>query len=64
MYKIIVTVPAERDLQDAVLYISNELKNQQTAINLLDLVEKAVNSLTDMPERKEAFAKRKLWSYK
>lgn len=51
MYKIVVTAPAERDLEAAVSYISNELKNKQAALNLLDLVEKAVNSLTDMPER-------------
>lgn len=51
MYKIIVTDPAQKDLKDAVSYISNELKNRQAAINLLDLVEKTVKSLTDMPER-------------
>lgn len=51
MYKIIVTDPAQKDLRDAVSYISNELKNKQAAFNLLNLVEKTVNSLTDMPER-------------
>lgn len=51
MYKIIVTEPAQKDLRDAVLYISNELRNNQAAFNLIDLVEKSVNSLTDMPER-------------
>ncbi len=51
MYKIIVTAPAEKDLRDAVSYISNELKNKQAAFNLLTLVEETVNSLTDMPER-------------
>lgn len=40
MYKIIVTEPAQRDLRDAVSYISNELKNNQAAVNLIDLVEK------------------------
>lgn len=51
MYKIIVTEPAQKDLRDAISYISNELKNNQAAVNLIDLVEKTVNSLTDMPER-------------
>ena len=51
MYKIIVTAPAQKDLQNAVSYISNELKNKQAAFNLIDLVEETVKSLTDMPER-------------
>lgn len=51
MYKIIVTDPAQKDLQNAVSYISNELKNKQAAFNLIDLVEETVKSLTDMPER-------------
>ena len=51
MYKIIVTDPAQKDLRDTVLYISNELKNKQAALNLLNLVEETVKSLTDMPER-------------
>ena len=51
MYKIVVTDLAQKDLQNAVSYISNELKNKQAAINLLDLVEDSVKSLTDMPER-------------
>ncbi len=51
MYKIIVTEPAQKDLRDAVSYISNGLKNNQAAVNLIDLVEKTVNSLTGMPER-------------
>lgn len=51
MYKIVVTDPAQKDLQNTVSYISNELKNKQAAINLLDLVEDTVKSLTVMPER-------------
>ena len=41
----------QKDLQNAVSYISNELKNKQAASNLIDLVEETVKSLTDMPER-------------
>lgn len=51
MYKIIVTYPAQKDLQNAISYISNELKNKEAAFNLLDLVEETVKSLTDMPEK-------------
>ncbi len=51
MYKIIVTEPAQKDLRDAVSYISNELKNKQAAFNLIDIIEKTINSLTLMPER-------------
>lgn len=51
MYKIIVTEPAQNDLRNTVSYISNELKNKQAANQLIDLVEKTVKSLTDMPER-------------
>ncbi len=46
MYKIIVTEPAQKDLRDAVSYISNELKNKQAAFNLIDIIEKTINSLT------------------
>lgn len=51
MYKIIVTKPAQNDLRSAVSYISNELKNKQAANQLIDIVEKTVKSLIDMPER-------------
>ena len=42
MYKIIVTAPAQKNLQNAVSYISNDLKNKQAAFNLIDLVEETV----------------------
>ena len=51
MYKIIVTEPAQKDLVDAVSYISNKIKNKRAAFNLLDLVEENVKSLSTMPER-------------
>lgn len=51
MYKIVVTDPAQKDLQNAVSYISNELKNKNAALNLVSLVEEKINSLTEMPER-------------
>ncbi len=51
MYNIVVTEPAQKDLEDAVSYISNELKNKHAALRLLEQVEKEVRSLSEMPER-------------
>ncbi len=51
MYKIIVTEPAQKDINDALSYITYELKNKQAAITLLDEIEKTVDSLTEMPSR-------------
>ena len=51
VYCIEITEPAERDLQDAVKYISIELKNRIAADRLLDDVDKAVYSLKEMPSR-------------
>ena len=43
MYKIIVTAPAQKNLQNAVSYISNELKNKQAHSILLTLLKKPLN---------------------
>lgn len=51
MYKINITKAAEIDLQNAVFYIANNLKNKTAANRLLDAVEKELSSLCDMPER-------------
>jgi addiction module RelE/StbE family toxin len=51
MYQVKVTKPAERDLQDAVSYITDELKNSQAAADLLDLAEEAMKSLAEFPMR-------------
>lgn len=51
MYRIEITEPAKRDLQETVDYITRELKNPQAAVELLNLVEQTINSLTDMPMR-------------
>ncbi len=51
MYKVVITKPAEEDLRKAVSYIANDLKNVIAAKNLLDEVEKTINSLSEMPKR-------------
>ena len=50
-YQIVVTQPARQDLQSALSYLTQELKNPQAARDLLDAVEKDVQSLSRMPER-------------
>lgn len=51
MYKVVVTKPAEEDLRKAVSYIANDLKNIIAAKNLLNEVETAIKSLSEMPKR-------------
>jgi toxin ParE1/3/4 len=51
MYDIDITAPAEQDIRKAVEYIDVELHNRIAAENLLDDVEKAIFSLSEMPLR-------------
>lgn len=51
MYRIEITEPAERDLSKAADYIAHELRNPQAAVDLLDLAEKTLNGLTELPNR-------------
>jgi len=51
MYNIDVSINAERDIMEAINYIDEELQDRTAAENLLDEVEKAIYSLTDMPKR-------------
>lgn len=51
MYKVVITNPAEEDLRKAISYIANDLKNIVAAKNLLDEVERTINSLSEMPNR-------------
>jgi len=51
MYNIDITEPAEQDIRKAVEYIDTELQNRVAAENLLDDIEKAIFSLSDMPMR-------------
>ena len=51
MYNIDITEPSERDIRKAVEYIDTELQNRIAAENLLDDIEKAILSLSDMTLR-------------
>jgi len=51
MYNIDISEPAGQDIRQAVAYIDEELQNRIAAEKLLDDVEKAILSLTDMPLR-------------
>jgi len=51
MYTIKITESAENDLLDTARYIAKELKNRMAADHLLDDVDKAINSLKEMPQR-------------
>ena len=51
MYHIDISEPAEQDIRKAIEYIDSELKNRTAAENLLNDVEEAIFSLTDMPMR-------------
>lgn len=51
IYQIEVTEPAERDLQDTLSYIANDLKNKSAALKLFEKVEETILSLAQMPHR-------------
>ena len=51
MYNIDISINAERDIREAIEYIDVELQNPAAAENLLDEVEEAIFSLSDMPKR-------------
>ena len=50
-YLVRITKSAERDLNRAADYIEFSLKNPSAADSLIDEAEKAVSSLSHMPER-------------
>lgn len=50
-YRIYITSAAERDLNRAADHIEFTLKNPKAANDLLDEVEKQINSLSDFPEK-------------
>ncbi|MBW6473585.1 MAG: type II toxin-antitoxin system RelE/ParE family toxin [Anaerolineaceae bacterium] len=53
MFSVFITKPAEDDLQSAISYIADELKNPVAAQRLLDKAEKTIVTLTSMPLRHE-----------
>ena len=50
-YRIDVSKPAEDDLRDIVRYISSQLTAPMTAIKMLETIEKALEKLSDLPDR-------------
>jgi plasmid stabilization system protein ParE len=62
MYNIDITGPAEQDIRKAVEYIDTELQNRIAAENLLDDIENAILSLSEMPLRHSLVADKALAS--
>jgi plasmid stabilization system protein ParE len=50
-YNIHITFKAERDLGEAADYIEFNLRNSQSADDLLDKAAEEINSLSSMPQR-------------
>ena len=51
MYKVVYLPTARRELEEAVLYIANELCAPDAAIALLDEIDHAARNLKEMPYR-------------
>lgn len=50
-YRVYISEPAENDLRDIVRYISAQLSETITAIKMMDVIEKAIAGLADMPHK-------------
>jgi addiction module RelE/StbE family toxin len=50
-YEIVITGPADADISDIALYISNELHSPQAAVNLLDDIDRHILDLEHMPKK-------------
>jgi len=50
-YRVDGSEPSENDLRDIVRYISAQLDAPMTALNMMDVIEAAISSLEDMPQR-------------
>lgn len=50
-YKIEITLPAERDLFDIFIYITETLKEPQTAKRIYTSIKREILTLSEMPER-------------
>lgn len=57
IYDIQFSSQAENDLRNIYEYISFSLKSGQSAIGQLNRLEKAINSLNQMPDRYRAYSK-------
>lgn len=52
-YKVVISAPAEKDLQAIVSYISSQLSVSITALQMVDAFEEAMVTLAEMPHRYE-----------
>ena len=59
-YKTLYSSAAKTDLKEAVLYISNELKNPTSANALLDAVNEELNTLSLFPYAHNIIANKSL----
>ena len=50
-YRVDVSEPAENDLRDIVRYISSQLSAPISALHMMELLDEAMQGLTDMPQR-------------
>ena len=50
-YEVKVTKQAYQQIKEIMLYITNELFAPEAAVNLLDQMQEAINSLAEMPKR-------------
>jgi len=50
-YNVVITKPAQRDLLDIFDYIAFELREPETASNLLSKIRSKVTSLEEFPKR-------------
>jgi len=50
-YNVNLSEPAENDLKEIVRYINSQLSAPISALNMMELFEKAMEGLSDMPQR-------------
>ena len=49
-YRVDVSGPAENDLGEIVRYIASQLSAPRSALHMIELLEKAMEGLSDMPQ--------------
>jgi len=55
MYEIIYLPIAKQDISEIILYISNQLKAPQAAMDLLDALDRSISLLADFPYAHKLF---------
>lgn len=50
-YGVYISEPAEADILDVFKYIASQLNSPVSALNMVDAIEEALNSLEEMPYR-------------